>query len=96
MSALLVIGGIMAAVACLAWLLWPWIKNWFRDSETLFFARLQMAVGALWWALVATDILPALNALGAVDPAFGKWVPLIMVAWGIITEAARRSRAIDL
>ena len=96
MTALLIVGAAMAAVAVLAWLVWPRIASWFSDSETLFFARLQMAVGALWGVLVMTDIAPLLNALGPYDANLGKAIPLILFAWGIVTETARRSRATDL
>lgn len=96
MNTLLIVALVMIGLAFVAWLVWPRIQRWFGDSETLFFARLQMAVGGIWAALVATDLVPFLNALAGYDPALGKAIPLMLFAWGIITEAARRSRATDL
>lgn len=67
--------------------MWANIKAWFKDSETIFWARLQMAVGAIWTVLVATDLSPVL------DP---KYLTYWIIASGVITEMARRARATDL
>ena len=96
MTALLLVGGAMATLAIVSWFVWPSISSWFRDSETLFFARLQMLVGGLWSVLVMTDVSPVLNAFAVYDPNLGKAIPIVLFAWGVITETARRSRASDL
>lgn len=67
--------------------MWDKIKAWFRDSETIFWARLQMAAGTIWTVLVATDLSPVLDA---------KYLTYWLIASGVITELARRSRATDL
>ena len=87
----IILAATMAALAVLAWLIWPKIGHWFSDSETLFYARLQMAAGAVWTVLVTADLLPVLSAFG-----LGKWVPVLLIVMGSISEIARRSRATDL
>lgn len=82
MTHLLVTGGLVALVA-LAWLFWPRIQGLFADSETLFFGRLQMLVGAL----MTVDLSPVVPS---------KYMGLYVIATGLITEMARRSRADDL
>lgn len=77
----------LAAVFVGAWILWPKIGSWFRDSETLFIARLQLLVGAVWGVLIATDLTPFLNIAG-----LGEWVPVWVAFSGIVTEIARRAR----
>jgi drug/metabolite transporter (DMT)-like permease len=81
----------VAALIAAAWYYWPRIGQWFSDSETLFWARLQMAAGAVLTVLTTTDLTPVLTATG-----LGKWAPLWLVASGVITELARRSRATDV
>lgn len=82
---------VAAVLVGAAWLSWRHISRWFSDSETLFWARLQMAAGAVLTVLSTTDLTPFFNATG-----LGKWAPLWLVASGIITELARRSRATDI
>lgn len=67
--------------------MWKKFKAWCKSSETIFFARLQMFVGAIWTALVSVDLAPVLPE---------KYLTLWLVASGIITELARRYRAEDL
>lgn len=58
------------------------IKRWFRHSTTILWARLQVAIGALWSVLLVTDLSPILTN------------PKYMAAWvifsGTITELTRR------
>lgn len=65
--------------------MWEDIKAWFKRSETIFWARLQVAVGSLWSVLIVTDLSPLLTN------------PKIMAAWlifsGFVTEMARRRNA---
>jgi hypothetical protein len=89
MTTLIIVLFVLVALAVLAWLLWPRIKGLFADSETLFWARLQMFVGALWAVLMVTDISPILHLAG-----LGAYAPGVLIVWGIITEAARRSRTV--
>jgi len=70
--------------------MWQRIREFFRDSETIFWARLQM-LGA---AIIAT--------LAMIDPMlFSSYIPtgylpIYIFLSGIITEFARRLRAKDL
>jgi hypothetical protein len=67
--------------------MWEKVKAWFKDSETIFWARLQMFVGAVWTVLVQADLAPLLEP---------KYLTIWLVVSGVITEVARRSRATDL
>ncbi len=67
--------------------MWSKIKDWFSRSETIFWARLQMFVGAIWTALVAVDLAPLLPP---------KYLTVWLVISGAVTELARRRRATDL
>jgi hypothetical protein len=91
MTALAVAAGVGVAFAATVWLFWPKIGSWFRDSETLFWARLQVAAGAILGAVAVTDITPIFQAFG-----LAKWTPVYLVASGLLTEVLRRSRATDL
>jgi hypothetical protein len=81
-----------AATGVLAYALWPKIgARFFRDSETLFFARLQVAAGALLTVLVQTNLAPIFSAYGVSD-----YLPIWLIASGAVTEVLRKSRATDL
>lgn len=62
------------------------LKKWFKDSEVLFWARLQMAVGAVAAAL--TFVEP--SVLQPILPP--QWFTLLVVANGVATEVLRRLR----
>lgn len=62
------------------------IKRFFKRSETIFFARLQVLAGLIAVAIVSVD--PGMIA-PFVDP---KWVPIIFVINGVVTEILRRAR----
>lgn len=66
--------------------MWPRIKQFFLDSETIFLARLQVFVGIVFAVVLATD--PQLFT--AYIPA--KWIPVFLFGWGILSEYARRRR----
>lgn len=74
--------------------MWEKIKAWFKHSETIFWARLQVALGTLLQVLTHTDLSPLIK-----DP---KWLTVwtILSGWlvasGVITELARRRNAKDL
>jgi hypothetical protein len=71
--------------------MWQRIKNWFHDSETLAWARLQSVLG--FAALALTYIDPSVLA-----PVIGdaRWFPWLVLANGLATEFLRRRRASDL
>lgn len=75
--------------------MWEKIKAWFKDSEVLFWARLQAAGGAFVFALQMPELLTLLASGGEVS-----WPQLIvagaLVANGFITEYLRRRRAEDM
>ncbi|AZO63036.1 MAG: hypothetical protein E5X23_26750 [Mesorhizobium sp.] len=70
--------------------MWSKIRAWFKDSETIAWARLQMLGGAILTVLSATD--PSLFNQYIPD----RWLPLYIVGSGILTEALRRIRAKDM
>lgn len=70
--------------------MWQRIKRFFRDSETLAFARFQTLIGAL--AGIVTYVDPSI--LAPVIPT--DWFPWFLVINGIATEYLRRRRADDL
>lgn len=74
--------------------MWDKIKAWFHDSETIFFARLQILLGIL------LAIAPTLNPVSWLDQTLTpaqRWVTALWaIASGILTEYARRRRAKDL
>jgi hypothetical protein len=67
--------------------MWTKIRDFFRDSETIFFARLQIFVGAAWEILSAADLSLVLPPT---------WMPYWLIGSGIVTEYLRRRRASDL
>lgn len=70
--------------------MWSRIKAFFADSETIFWARLQAAIGVV--ALVATYVEPTVLQ-PVMPPDMFKW---FLVANGVLTEFLRRRRAEDL
>lgn len=60
------------------------IKSWFKSSVTIFWARLQMFVGASVGFLAALDFAPI---AGILPP---KWSAVVIFASGVVTEIARR------
>ncbi|NGO51601.1 hypothetical protein G6N73_10495 [Mesorhizobium camelthorni] len=69
--------------------MWTKIKTFFADSETIFWARLQMFAGIL--IEVASTIDPTLLA-----PVFGDYFPYFLIANGLLTEYLRRRREVDM
>lgn len=71
------------------------LRAWFHDSETIVFARLQVAIGTLGQVAIQVDWTPFLPN----DP---KWhlAAAVLTAWLIVsgagTEWARKRRATDL
>lgn len=61
--------------------MWDKIKAWFKRSEVIFFARLQVVTGAVWAVLQATDLSPVLQ---------GKYMTYWLICSGVITELCRR------
>lgn len=70
--------------------MWQAIKSFFKDSETIFYARVQALLGAI--AAAVTIIDPQL-----VTPLLSPQVlPWFLLANGVATEYLRRRRAKDL
>lgn len=61
--------------------MWDRIKVWFKRSETLAWARLQVFVGIVWTTLSSADLAPVLDA---------KYLTYWLIANGIISECLRR------
>jgi hypothetical protein len=66
--------------------LWQRIKRFFKDSETIAWARLQAALGIV--AGIVTYVDPAV--LQPIIPP--DWFPLLLVVNGVFTEYLRRRR----
>jgi len=66
---------------------WQHVRVWFKDSETIVWARLQMLIGIIWTVLEVTDLSPIFTLFG-----WEKYIPAAMVVMGIITEGVRRHR----
>lgn len=66
--------------------MWPRIKRFFKDSETIFWARLQTTLGLVAGAVTYVD--PAV--LQPIIP--DRYFPLLLVANGVFTEYLRRRR----
>lgn len=69
--------------------MWEKIKTFFKDSETIAWARIQAVLGFL--ALVLTYVEPTLVA-----PVLGDYAPWFLFLNGLATEYLRRRRADDL
>ena len=63
--------------------MWLSIKNWFWNSETIFFARFQVAFGIVWGVVSMIDMSPLIP---------GKYLTIWFIVSGIITEILRRKR----
>jgi hypothetical protein len=70
--------------------MWNRIRAFFSGSETIFWARLQTALGVV--ASVMTYVDP--TVLSPVIPS--EWFAYFLVANGVATEYLRRRRADDL
>lgn len=69
--------------------MWQRIKTFFKDSEVIFWARLQLLLGAIVTAVTYVD--PQLIA-PLIDPHYLPW---FLLANGIGTEYLRRRRSGD-
>lgn len=69
--------------------MWQRIREFFRDSETIAWARIQAVLGFL--AVIITYVEPAL-----VVPVLGDYAPWFLLLNGLATEYLRRRRAEDL
>lgn len=78
-----------AAISAAAWFLWPDIKHWFADSETIFWARLQTGLGAIWTAMQQADISSIFSNLG-----YAKYAGIALLVMGVVTELMRKSRTV--
>lgn len=70
--------------------MWNRIKAFFADSETIFWARLQVVLGMI--AIAVTYVDPAVLQ-PVIPPA---WFPVLVLANGVFTEYLRRRRAKDM
>jgi hypothetical protein len=75
--------------------MWDKIKAWFKRSETIFWARLQVVAGAAVAAVMGLAADPAVNdAIHAILKP--EYVPYYVIGFGLLTEILRRRRATDL
>lgn len=86
---------LLIALGILAWWKWEAVRAWFKDSETIFLARLQVLIGSVTAAV--TGFLGDPNINSAVQAILNpQYIPYYIIGLGIITEIARRLRAKDL
>lgn len=57
------------------------IKDFFRNSETILWARLQVLIGAVWVVLSTADLSPVLS---------GKYLTYWLILNGVVSELLRR------
>ena len=69
--------------------MWQHIKRFFKNSETIFLARLQVLLGTVLEIVATVD--PSLFA-----PVVGEWFPVFLIIHGVMMEILRRRRAEDL
>lgn len=61
--------------------MWQKIKDWFKDSTTIFWARLQVLFATVWGVLVTIDLAPVMSQ---------KWLTVWLIVSGVVTELTRR------
>lgn len=61
--------------------MWQKIKDWFKDSTTIAWARVQVLFAAVWGVLVTVDLAPVLGQ---------KWLTAWLIISGVVTELTRR------
>lgn len=78
--------------------MWNSIKKWFKNSETIFIARLETAVGFLVAALSAIDWTPLMSMDFSQAFSWNQFtvIGLMLIVKGLISEWARRRNATDL
>lgn len=74
--------------------MWIRIRTFFKDSEVIFLARLQVVAGILW--SLAVFVLDPSVSTGIQQLLPAKYLPYFLIALGVLTEYARRRRATDL
>jgi lysozyme family protein len=75
--------------------MWDTIKRWFKRSETIFWARLQVFAGAAMAVAMTLAADPTVNE--AVHKILKpEYVPYYVIGAGLLTEMLRRRRATDL
>jgi lysozyme family protein len=76
-------------------IMWAAIRKWCKDSETIFWARLQVLLGSAAAIVMAVAADPSVDAAiqAVLKPAY---VPYYVIAFGLLTEVLRRRRASDL
>ena len=72
--------------------MWNKIRSWFKNSDTILWARMQVLAGLIAALLMALASDP--NVSGAIQTALQpKYLPYYVIAIGLITEIARRRTA---
>ena len=74
--------------------MWEKIKAWFKDSEVIFWARLQAFSGAVMAALQMPELLTLMSGDSVSQPQL--ILAGVLVANGVVTEYLRRRRAEDM
>lgn len=66
--------------------MWVKLRQWFKDSEIIFWARLQILLGAVVEIITAVDPL-------LLQPILGDYFPYFLIVNGLLTEILRRRRS---
>jgi hypothetical protein len=66
------------------------VKSWFKHSETILLARLQVLIGAVVQVIIVTDPSVFASLVGA------KYLPLVMIGHGILLEVLRKRNDPDM
>lgn len=70
------------------------LKKWFKDSETILWARLQMLLSILLGGAAAMDWSPLIQT--GLTKTQLIYLIVVLFIQGLVTEAARRARDPDL
>lgn len=74
---------------------WQKIKSWFKHSETIALARLQVILGVL--GVFVFNVLQDPNVVAAIQGVLKpQYVPYFIIGIGVLTEVLRRRGATDL
>jgi len=88
---------LLVAVAAIVWA-WPKIRGYFKDSETIFLARLTSLVGFIATVAAGMDWSPFVSLAqdGGFDAKQAMWLGVFLIAQGVAFELARRARDPDM
>jgi hypothetical protein len=75
---------------------WRKVRRFFKDSEAIFFARLQVLIGALASLVLIFPQYQSHFQTILVNAGLEKYWPVVVIGMGLLAEVLRRRRATDL